>query len=114
MDTTLCETIKTRDSIFVMIHGKNLKKMADFYSLLQQNLLFPDYFGHNMDALFDMLSDLNWLDYENIFVIIREADTFFSSFPKLREEIEQVFEQANAEQMENKQVRLLLSDLHDL
>lgn len=43
-------------------------------------LEFPDYFGHNLDALYDCLTDLSWLaDGEHVVVwskpkALREAD----------------------------------------
>ena len=34
---------------------------AGFFQELAQALRFPDYFGHNWDAVYDCLTDLNWL-----------------------------------------------------
>lgn len=32
-----------------------------FYDVLARELRFPDWFGHNLDALRDALTDLSWL-----------------------------------------------------
>jgi RNAse (barnase) inhibitor barstar len=40
------------------IHGAAVQTMDDLYDLMEKELMFPDYFGHNLDALFDCLCDL--------------------------------------------------------
>ena len=37
---------------------KNAKTRADLYDLLEQELPLPDYFGRNLDALYDVLSEI--------------------------------------------------------
>lgn len=42
------------------IEVADLKSEGDFHELLQTKLNFPDYYGQNLDALFDMLT--GWVD----------------------------------------------------
>jgi hypothetical protein len=43
------------------LHGASSK--AEVIARLAAALHFPDWFGHNWDALSDCLSDLGWLPY---------------------------------------------------
>jgi RNAse (barnase) inhibitor barstar len=44
---------------------RNLDDKLDLFRSLSGQLQFPNYFGHNWDALFDCLCDLHWIpNYE--------------------------------------------------
>ncbi len=43
--------------IFVL-DGKDMKTRERAYRVIERTLCFPDYFGHNLDALADCLSEL--------------------------------------------------------
>src|SRR5436190_856550 len=47
-------------SVF-FIDGKAIRSKADFLTAFAKSLQFPDYFGHNWDALDDSITDLSWL-----------------------------------------------------
>ncbi|MDP9863431.1 MULTISPECIES: barstar family protein [Streptosporangium] len=43
------------------IDGSAITTSADAMAAIAGALSFPDYFGHNLDALYDCLTDLTWL-----------------------------------------------------
>lgn len=45
--------------LHVVVDGVTSK--ADLFRFLATHLSFPDYFGHNWDALMDCISDLHWM-----------------------------------------------------
>lgn len=49
---------------------------AGFLARIAAALRFPDWFGHNWDALADCLSDLSWLPADGYIVILHNADRF--------------------------------------
>jgi RNAse (barnase) inhibitor barstar len=57
---------------YVFLDGKSCKKMEDCYDTLQQQLSLPAYFGKNLDALEEVLDDLEWIKEKNIKIIISD------------------------------------------
>jgi len=55
---------------YVFLDGNTCKKMDDCYHTLQQQLSLPAYFGKNLDALEEMLDDLEWVKEKKIKIII--------------------------------------------
>lgn len=55
-------------SVTCVLEGKAIDSLDDLYDALARQLDFPDYFGHNLDALWDLLST----DIEGPFQIIWE------------------------------------------
>jgi RNAse (barnase) inhibitor barstar len=43
------------------IDGTRIRTKAEFMTEVAEALSFPAWFGHNLDALYDCLSDLSWL-----------------------------------------------------
>jgi RNAse (barnase) inhibitor barstar len=44
-----------------VLDGNDAGTRAGFFQELARALRFPDYFGHNWDAVYDCLTDLGWL-----------------------------------------------------
>ena len=42
----------------VVLDGSTIQSMEDFHKLMATELKFPAYYGNNLDALWDMLSNL--------------------------------------------------------
>ena len=55
-------------SVRVVIHGRTVGSLHDFYREVESQLSLPDYFGRNLDALWDVLST----DIEGPFELIWE------------------------------------------
>ena len=55
---------------FVFIDGNTCDTIEKCYTTLQQQLSIPDYFGHNLDALEEVLADLEWVEEEVIQIIL--------------------------------------------
>jgi ribonuclease inhibitor len=55
----------------VKLQGKSIRSLEEFYDEIARKLRFPDYFGQNLDALWDVLTtdvkgpvELAWEDSE--------------------------------------------------
>lgn len=40
---------------------------------------FPNYYGKNLDALYDCLTDLSWLEYNKVYFVINNKEEFLKS-----------------------------------
>ena len=56
-----------------VIKGRQCKTPAHLFAEFAQVLKFPDYFGHNWDALEECLADLEWLPAKGYILMITEA-----------------------------------------
>ena len=67
------------DTRYVFIDGLACLTLADCFQSLQQQLSIPDYFGNNLDALDEVLSDLDWLEEKNVKIIMANASKLLSN-----------------------------------
>ncbi len=61
------------------IHRIDLAPVRDksaLFDRLATALEFPDWFGHNWDALADCLSDLSWLPADGYVILLEHCDDF--------------------------------------
>lgn len=42
---------------YIVLDGADYRKKADFFADIKEKMQFPDYFGNNLDALADCLSE---------------------------------------------------------
>ncbi|MCC6752570.1 MAG: barstar family protein [Saprospiraceae bacterium] len=64
------------------IDGSCCKTMADLYSSLALKLSFPEYFGNNLDALYDVLLDLSWIEQDRVIIFIDHFEKLLSESPE--------------------------------
>ena len=62
-----------------VIKGRLCKTPATLYAEFARALAFPDYFGHNWDALEECLTDLEWLPANGYILLITDAASVLSS-----------------------------------
>ncbi len=72
----LLAAAKTSD---LSLHSVDLSTVRDKDALLERlaaALEFPDWFGHNWDALADCLGDLSWLRADGHLILLERCDGF--------------------------------------
>lgn len=67
-----------KDQFTAVLDGKRCKTLPDLYVQLNAALKFPDYFGGNLDALYDCLCDLSWLEQKHVSLIFTRAELLLS------------------------------------
>ena len=63
---------------YVFIDGNLCDTIEKCYTTLKQQLSLPGYFGNNLDALEEVLSDLDWINEEKIKIIILNSTELLS------------------------------------
>ncbi|MEX0275695.1 MAG: barstar family protein [Flavobacteriaceae bacterium] len=58
------------------INGAYCRRKSDALSEIAKNLMFPQHFGNNLDALEDCLTDLSWIGKNKVILIINDFDYF--------------------------------------
>lgn len=62
----------------VEMDGTKVRTLRAFYPRIARALLFPDYFGANLDALLDCLCSLEVLGKSEVILHIKNKDAFLS------------------------------------
>ena len=64
-----------------IIDGSKTKDKDSFLTEIANAFNFPGYYGHNLDALWECIRDLEWIEKENYILIIKHGDDFLSNEP---------------------------------
>ena len=63
----------------IILNGKKIDTLKKLYDLLNHALNFPDYFGRNLDALYDCLTELSFApEYQSIHIVVLYENDFLS------------------------------------
>lgn len=63
------------------IDGNDCKNLESFLESIGIALKFPEYYGKNMNALYDLISDLDWLSADEYILRIKHSNLFLSDEP---------------------------------
>ena len=66
---------------FIIIDGKRMTTVDETHRYLERTLRLPPYYGHNLDALYDCLSDLS----QNVFIILINGDSMQENLGEAKE-----------------------------
>jgi RNAse (barnase) inhibitor barstar len=58
------------DYDIAVLNGEEAGNREGFFTGIARALAFPDYFGRNWDAVYDCLTDLNWLPAEGYVLVL--------------------------------------------
>jgi hypothetical protein len=75
------------ESLEYPMHRVDLARVTTkeaFLEAVGKALGFPDWYGHNWDALADCLTDLSWMAADGYVIVLERADAFASAAHRLR------------------------------
>jgi RNAse (barnase) inhibitor barstar len=85
---------------FVFIDGSACDHIDKCYDSLQQQLSIPEYFGKNLDALEEVLADLEWIDEAKIKIIILNESALFKNSDAKKKDFLEVLNSSENEKLE--------------
>ncbi|PCI97019.1 MAG: hypothetical protein COB15_08620 [Flavobacteriales bacterium] len=69
---------KNNATYLAILDGERVKVAAQFLKEIGGIFKFPDYYGENMNALNEMLNDLDWLESDDYSIVIENFNAFLS------------------------------------
>ena len=63
----------------LILDGRKMHDYDEVYDEFSRVMSFPDYFGRNLNALDECLSDLEWLGLDSYIIFINNADEVLKS-----------------------------------
>jgi RNAse (barnase) inhibitor barstar len=85
---------RTRGFACFLLDGRSIRTKEDFLAHVATALRFPDYFGHNWDALADCLKDMAWVDATGYVVLFDAFDSFADAAPEQFATAVEIFKEA--------------------
>ena len=85
---------------FVFIDGNTVDTLEKCYITLAQQLSMPDYFGYNLDALEEVLADLEWIEEERIVLIVLNVEVLLQKEPDIKNDFLDILRLCENERVE--------------
>ncbi|MES1221672.1 MAG: barstar family protein [Bacteroidota bacterium] len=92
---------------YVFLDGLACKKLDACFTSLQEQLSIPDYFGKNLDALEEVLDDLEWIKEEKIKIIISHVSSLLENNPAKKKIFLEILHADN-----NKKIEIIYLGVH--
>ncbi|MGH3620822.1 MAG: barstar family protein [Sciscionella sp.] len=91
-----------------VVDGSTVSTKDGAMTAIADALSFPDYFGRNLDALYDCLRDLSWLPAGEHVLILSSPQVLRSADPRAYDGIERALSDAAAASAEPRLLRVVL------
>jgi RNAse (barnase) inhibitor barstar len=85
---------------YAFIDGLLCDTIDKVYATLQSQLSIPDYFGHNLDALEEVLADLEWVEEKKIKLVVINTAALLANDSVLKGELLSILENNDSRRLE--------------
>ena len=69
------------DLTLFTINAESIKNTQDLFYEFASVLNFPEYFGQNWDALHECLTDLSWMPFKGIVLLVKHSKHLYDTKP---------------------------------
>lgn len=87
------EDILKENYFVAAIDGIQCPTIQSFLVEIGRAFSFPDYYGKNLDALNDCITDLDWIPKENYTLIINNSESFLNANEEDRNRVTKLLEE---------------------
>lgn len=84
---------------YVFIDGNANDNLQKCYTTLQSQLSIPDYFGDNLDALEEVMHDLDWVLEEKICIVIANEKSLLQNEVTFKNDFLEILETSSLEKV---------------
>lgn len=85
------EEAKASDLCVLEIDGREATTREGLFVSLAESFRFPEYFGHNWDAVEECLGDLSWLRATRFLLVIRHGNAMWDAEPAIARQLTEVW-----------------------
>lgn len=85
------QVVQEAELVFHLVNLDDGEEIDEAFEAIAAGMKFPEYFGHNFDALYDCLTDLTWQDSSATVIILTGCDALYASAPEDWETLINVF-----------------------
>jgi RNAse (barnase) inhibitor barstar len=90
--------LSTNTEFTVYLDGAKCQTLTQFLIEIAVVFKFPDYYGQNMNAFYDCINDLAWLDYDRIKLIVENTSLLMAKETTMSvDELKQILEEIRLE-----------------
>jgi RNAse (barnase) inhibitor barstar len=104
----VAESVRQSGAAPHVVDGATVRTKAEAMDAIAAALSFPDYFGRNLDALYDCLTDLSWLPEGEHVLIWDRPDVLRAHDSQAYAAVHAVLADAVATQPVGRRLRVLL------
>ncbi|MCB9844001.1 MAG: barstar family protein [Phycisphaeraceae bacterium] len=80
-------------SLVLVVECTRAGRVNEMHDELARALRLPEYYGRNLNALWDCITDVGWYDYLPLCVVLMDADQFLVAEP-MENMLTELFERA--------------------
>ena len=85
---------------YVFLDGSSCTEMEKCYIALERQLSIPNYFGRNLDALDEVLNDLDWIPEAKIKIIVANMPSLLMNEIKRKDDFLEILNTATNPKIE--------------
>jgi hypothetical protein len=97
MNRKLIKELISTGYFVATIDGRECTTLSLFIKNVANAFKFPDYFGNNVNAFFECINDLDWLDASNYVLIIQNSNYLLFEDPNNKSYVQDMLKRIIAE-----------------